>query len=457
MDEAEKPILIEEMEYDAAGNLKLFKSSHLADGTIISTRKVSFTYSAKNELISEIRGDKKAITSQYYNEICRYDSCSNRIYSEAQGVDDYYEYDTLGQLVRDRENLYTYDFHYNRTAKNGNIFLPNEYDELSDLFYYDQRGNLYKNQTYRYDALNRLIEADGIKFEYDPFDRKFIRDISEKQTVLFDGENEFAVYDQDGFLQQLKIPGLKTCKNRNIASAIELEGRAYSPLYDCAGNIVHLIDTKSRQISHTYRYSPFGELIYLKEFTYNPWRFAGKRFEPKINLIDFGRRYYDPLLGRWLSPDPADFSDSINLYQYCFNNPFKFYDPDGEFVFLVAIPIAEIILGAAVVESIITAVAVSATTYLLYEGMSYADKYINQQRRRLPLTGKPNSSDSVDWGNGKGTIRDYDADGKAKTDYDFGHDHNGSGDPHAHDWNWSDTNDNASPYRPGARPIKQGE
>ena len=51
----------------------------------------------------------------------------------------------------------------------------------------------------------------------------------------------------------------------------------------------------------------------------------------------FGKRYYDPALGRWLTTDPAGFVDSANLYQYVFNNPFRYRDPDGQFI--VAIPL----------------------------------------------------------------------------------------------------------------------
>jgi hypothetical protein len=65
----------------------------------------------------------------------------------------------------------------------------------------------------------------------------------------------------------------------------------------------------------------------------------------------------------------------------------------------------------------------------------------------LPARGKPNSTDVVDRGNGKGTIRDYGPDGKAKTDYDFGHDH-GAGDPHAHDWDWNKPGAERQPGRP---------
>ena len=48
-------------------------------------------------------------------------------------------------------------------------------------------------------------------------------------------------------------------------------------------------------------------------------------------------RLYDPLLGRFLSPDPyvqmPDFSQNYNRYSYCLNNPLKYTDPDGEWLF----------------------------------------------------------------------------------------------------------------------------
>lgn len=47
-------------------------------------------------------------------------------------------------------------------------------------------------------------------------------------------------------------------------------------------------------------FSAFGEVI-LSEGVFNPWRYAEKRFDPELNLIDFGKRHYDPLLARWLT------------------------------------------------------------------------------------------------------------------------------------------------------------
>jgi len=59
-------------------------------------------------------------------------------------------------------------------------------------------------------------------------------------------------------------------------------------------------------------------------------------------------RLYDPAIGRFLSPDPyvqaPGFSQSFNRYSYCFNNPLKYTDPDGEF-FLPALGIVAAIYG----------------------------------------------------------------------------------------------------------------
>jgi hypothetical protein len=42
-------------------------------------------------------------------------------------------------------------------------------------------------------------------------------------------------------------------------------------------------------------------------------------------------RYYDPVIGRFYSNDPASFSNihNFNRYAYANNNPYKFVDPDG--------------------------------------------------------------------------------------------------------------------------------
>ena len=60
-----------------------------------------------------------------------------------------------------------------------------------------------------------------------------------------------------------------------------------------------------------------------------PYQFSTKRLEVGSGLYDFGARWYDPSIGRFLSPDPAGFVDGTNLYAYVANNPVNFIDPFG--------------------------------------------------------------------------------------------------------------------------------
>jgi len=62
--------------------------------------------------------------------------------------------------------------------------------------------------------------------------------------------------------------------------------------------------------------------------------FTGHEHLDQLGLIDMNGRMYDPLLGRFLSPDPFVQSPSdpqnYNRYSYCLNNPLKYTDPSGD-------------------------------------------------------------------------------------------------------------------------------
>ncbi len=75
--------------------------------------------------------------------------------------------------------------------------------------------------------------------------------------------------------------------------------------------------------------------------------FNGKELQTyaDLHLYDYHWRQYDPQLGRWHSPDPADQFHGLSGYAYCANNPVMYIDPDGREI-ITAIIIGALIGGA---------------------------------------------------------------------------------------------------------------
>jgi len=83
------------------------------------------------------------------------------------------------------------------------------------------------------------------------------------------------------------------------------------------------------------RYDPWGKQRYALSVTPTGYRYTAQRFDDKLGLYDYQARYYDPHIGRFISPDtfipnPAN-SQSYNRYSYVLNNALRYVDPTGHF------------------------------------------------------------------------------------------------------------------------------
>ena len=80
-------------------------------------------------------------------------------------------------------------------------------------------------------------------------------------------------------------------------------------------------------------YYPFGQIRTPGANLLTDKGFTGQRLDTYIKLIQMGARWYDPQIGRWISPDtivpdPAKPQD-LNRFAYVRNNPVTHNDPSG--------------------------------------------------------------------------------------------------------------------------------
>ncbi len=117
---------------------------------------------------------------------------------------------------------------------------------------------------------------------------------------------------------------------------------------DHLGSSNLITDENGAQIA-LYEYRPFGAVSSQSGTYATDIKFTGK-IQDDTGLYYYGARYYDPVIGRFISPDtivqaPQD-PQTLNRYAYCRNNPVKYVDPTGHWWFIPLL--IKAIVGAAI-------------------------------------------------------------------------------------------------------------
>ncbi|MDP1781415.1 MAG: RHS repeat-associated core domain-containing protein, partial [Hydrogenophaga sp.] len=218
---------------------------------------------------------------------------------------------------------------------------------------HDANGNLTTKQntadsqdktTYTWDSNNRLtqITQPGLtaSFTYDAFGRRIQSSITKggsTSTVqyLYEGLQSLGEI-RDGKLSHRLLTGLSL--DETIARiAVNTSGNkdaATSRIYmtDALNSVIaQLNDDDSATVANSYAYSPYGESQTIgPDATGNPIQYTSRENDGS-GLIYHRGRYRNPVLGGWLSEDPAGFVDGFNKRAYVRGDPMSLADPTGEY------------------------------------------------------------------------------------------------------------------------------
>ncbi|MFA5115762.1 MAG: RHS repeat-associated core domain-containing protein [Candidatus Omnitrophota bacterium] len=368
------------------------------------------------------------ISSDLIGHFCLYiDNFSNTYnftYNDAGHLTHDDKKDSQNNVIFGRD--YSYDYAGNRTSETRDAAsITYTYNDANQLVSrvisggetisctYDDNGNLTQQVStlngttnYGYDLENRLVSAvtpsSSAYYGYSGDGRRTYSYIDNNEVeYIYDGLTPLIERNSPGsyLAAYTRLPGAPGGIGGLISSH---DGTNTLYYHDSNLGNVNQVTNSAGVVIQTYDYDAFGYITAQTGALTAKYAYKTKEYSPETGLVFFGARYYNPLIGRFITPDPSGMVDGPNVYLYCLNDTINEIDLWG-------------------------------------------------LETRTPSQGNPNSSQSFSDGKGGKTVREFGSDGKAIRDTDYGHNH-GAGDPHAHDWDWS----GKDPKRLDGRAVPKG-
>ena len=127
---------------------------------------------------------------------------------------------------------------------------------------------------------------------------------------------------------------IKFCYDTTGVCGFNYNGTDYYYQKNIQGDILRIFD-KNGNLKAEYSYDAWGKCTIKINISnmanINPFRYRGYYCDKETGLYYLNARYYDPEIGRFISPDSIDYIapnniNGLNLYIYCLNNPIRYVD-----------------------------------------------------------------------------------------------------------------------------------